>query len=519
MLEFEDSFESSLTSLRNSLTIEHSGTGKANVFFHPLPRLGSDGEPADDTPTPVQLLQVDVLAGHLTMFPTNNLTLPSREVVPKYSQIKRISFAGGKVVFARMGDTLGQDEVSSKYLGSYFGKTEPVPLPEGEQVPDVKDTVPTSVEDVIDLLHGLPSYCVKDPHFGLGLKRQFRHIVQTIELLSDAVELHIANDCSTAYLQDSKVFVLSASEMESLTKAIEQVDRTTRTAANSVNETSTFNTLADAIGQSKRPLRYGRKELRKTLTAIANGERPLSHLEQNELVETLTSNASAIQRRDPATMEGLEFGIALARAKGLHDDLERMLGTDLPEKEWQRFLRANPFVLSLVFGRPIIKVGDQASVGGKTISGGGDKIADFLVRNSLTNNAALVEIKTPKTKLLNRSPYRQSVFTPAGELVGAINQVLDQKNRFEQDIANIRNQNRRLNVEAHHVHACVLIGMMPSGQYRIRSFELFRSNLKDVVVVTFDELARKVKDLCFFLEGKNHQPEIPPAYSDFDVPF
>ena len=110
-------------------------------------------------------------------------------------------------------------------------------------------------------------------------------------------------------------------------------------------------------------------------------------------MDTLSKNAGAILKREPETMEGLESGIVLARAEGLRDQLERMIGQNLAEKQWQSFLQANPYVLSLVFGRPIVKIGEQASVGGRSISGGGEKIADFLVRNSLTNNAALVENK------------------------------------------------------------------------------------------------------------------------------
>ena len=53
---------------------------------------------------------------------------------------------------------------------------------------------------------------------------------------------------------------------------------------------------------------------------------------------------------------------------------------------------------------------------------------------------------------------------------------------------------------------------MPSCEDRLRSFELFRNGLKDVVVVTFDELLRKVEDLCGFLEGKDTR-------KDHDVPF
>ena len=458
------------------------------------------------------------------MFPTNNLIRPFSEVEPKYKRIQRISFVHGIVVYAMGSKSPGQDEVDGKYLGSYFGRTEPMSIPEENRIPDLEDTVPTSVGDVMSLLEGLPHYCVTDPQYGLGFKRQYRVVVRAIESLTEAAEIQIAENCSTAYEEHSRTFVLSARDMLKFTKAIERVNRTTRTAANTVNDTSTYNTIAEVLGRPKQTMRYGRKELRKALTAVANEEKPLSHVEQIELVETLTRNAGAILKRKPATIEGLESGIALARAKGLREELRSMIKENLPEKEWQRFLRGNPFILSMVFGRPIVKVGDQVSVGGKTISGGGDKIADFLVRNSLTNNAALVEIKTPKSKLLNQSPYRKNVFAPAGELVGTINQVLDQKRKFEQEIANIRYRNRGLDVEAHHVHACVLIGTLPSGNDRVRSFELFRHNLKDVVVVTFDELLRKVADLCEFLEGRSYakDDDVPEGRNDTrddDIPF
>ena len=519
MVNTGDIFEVPLSSSAASLSLKRTDRGEVDIFFRPITRMGFDGEVGQDPEEPVRILHIDVITGYLTMFPKNNLTRPFHEVGPKYNSIERISFVGGKVVYAGDSETAEGNNSPGKFLGSYFGKTESFTLSEGEHIPDVEDTAPTSIEDVMSLLDGLPNYCVKDPQYGLGFKRQYRAIVSAIEGLTDATEIQIGSNCSTGYIEESKVFVLSMRDMRSLTKAIERVDRTTRNAANTVNDTSTYNTLADALGRPKRPLRYGRNELRSVLTAIANEEKPLTHAEQAELVDTLSKNAGAILKREPEIMEGLESGIVLARAEGLRDQLERMIGQNLAEKQWQCFLRANPYVLSLVFGRPIVKIGDQASVGGRSLSGGGEKIADFLVRNSLTNNAALVEVKTPKAKLLNQSAYRKSIFAPSGELVGAINQVLDQKNKFEQDIANIRNRNRGLDVEAHHVHACVLIGVLPTGQSRRRSFELFRHNLKDVVVVTFDELLRKVADLCSFLEGRSEAFEVPDEQDEFDLPF
>ena len=279
----------------------------------------------------------------------------------------------------------------------------------------------------MQLIEGLPRYCVRDPRWGLGFKKKFRAIVGAIEALTDTKEIRISGHGSTGYEEITQTFTISESDMLQLAKAIERVDRTTRTAANTVNEISTYNFIADVLGVAKMSMKYGRTKLRKTLTALANDEKPLSHTEQKELVDTLTWNADSILKRQPETMEELESGIAIARARNLLDNLTNMIKQPLQEMDWQKFLQNNPFILSMVFGRPIVKVGNQASIGGRTISGAGDKIADFLVKNSLTNNTALIEIKTPKSKLLNKTPYRVKVYTPAGELVGAINQVLDQK--------------------------------------------------------------------------------------------
>ena len=119
-----------------------------------------------------------------------------------------------------------------------------------------------------------------------------------------------------------------------------------------------------------------------------------------------------------------------------------MIQAKVPEKKWQDFLEANPFILGLAFGYPILKVGGQASVGGYKLWRTGETIADFLVKNSLTNNSAIIEIKTPSTKLLRKTSYRDGIYVPTADLVGALNQVLSQKHNFEGEIALIKSNSR-----------------------------------------------------------------------------
>jgi hypothetical protein len=58
---------------------------------------------------------------------------------------------------------------------------------------------------------------------------------------------------------------------------------------------------------------------------------------------------------------------------------------------------------------------------------------------------------------------------------------------------------RRHDLEAYAVRCAVIIGMMPPKPEQKRSLELFRNNLHDTLIVTFDELLQKLRHLHTFL--------------------
>lgn len=449
------------SALLDHLKLEQVSPSTVDVHFLSLPRSGPRSDSAANGRVPVRLLQIDEDNCLLNTFPTVNLVRPDKAITSKYANIGRISFS------------------------------------------DLSESLPSSANDVIALLEDLPSYCVKNPQFGLGFAQKYRAIAHAIEDLTDAEAILISHTRETGYDANTRTFILSEGDMDDLRLSINRVNNTTRLAANEVNATSTYNTLANVLGIPTRPLKYGRAPLRKVLTALGNDERLLSPAERLELFQTLAQNARSVLEREPATMDTLESEIAAARARDLLGHLQEMMNANQDEPTWQQFLQKNIFVLSLVFGRPFVSISGQASVGGTRIDGSGNTITDFLAKNSLTNNAAIVEIKTPKMKLLNRTEYRNGVYAPSADLVGAMNQALDQKSKFEQGIAPFKHLNPWLRVEAHHVQTYLLAGSMPTEPDRVRSFELFRHNSKDVAVMTFDELLSKVEHLCGFLEGRD----------------
>jgi hypothetical protein len=97
-------------------------------------------------------------------------------------------------------------------------------------------------------------------------------------------------------------------------------------------------------------------------------------------------------------------------------------------------------VLSQTFSVPVLILQGKAYVGGTGIDRTGANIVDFLLHNGLTENTALVEIKTPKTALL-AGEYRGGVYSPSRELAGAVAQI----SNYRQSLIE---QSSALNVQA-----------------------------------------------------------------------
>jgi hypothetical protein len=139
---------------------------------------------------------------------------------------------------------------------------------------------------------------------------------------------------------------------------------------------------------------------------------------------------------------------------------------------------------------------DEAYVGGKTMDNKNGKFSDFLVKNSLSDNVSFLEIKTHKTRLLDKSAYRgDDVYSVTKDLSGCINQVLNQRDNFQKEFYVARGKSKE-NFETFNSKCVVLIGSINDlTEKQIYSFELFRSNSRDVEIITFDELQRKIESL------------------------
>ena len=473
------------------------------------------------TPPRVRLLELCQGSGRLTIFPIKTFGERPDFLTPKYRKITRITLEDATPVVSVSRD----DETPSRFTRTItFGATQPL----DHTIDDSEVSDQDVTEDtVLEILEDLPPAFTKDYDYGLGFAQPYRFIVHAIESLSDCTEIVIAGDSTTISPAGDR-FYLSWSDLDDVRKSLNRVTAVSRTASMSVKSSATYNFLAQRLGRPIIPIRVGRHALRKLFTAtLQSGGEALSDDEQQEVLAAMTNNVGRMAETRPARLIQLQKEIELVNLRTLIDRFDEMMTQGLSEPKWQDFFDENPFILSLAFGYPVVVVQGQASVGGRTLSRKGDSITDFLVKNSMTNNTAIIEIKTPQTKLLNEGSYRDGVFTPSSDVSGAINQALEQRYRFEREIATIKDNTRRYDIESYSVHCCLIVGTIPEDEERRKSFEMFRGNSKAVELVTFDELLLKLRNLHDFLAAPETEEttdeasddEAPDPRKSGDVPF
>ena len=232
-----------------------------------------------------------------------------------------------------------------------------------------------------------------------------------------------------------------------------------------------------------------------------------------ELLATLLNWATALQ--DPATLLSRLVSLEPTAVKGLSaavglESLRRAVkiwddNADSDDEEfWQRNLTEHSFVLEQVFSWPTTIVKGKAYVGGKSVLNTGGNIVDFLVKNYMTSNAALVEIKTPSTPLLGRR-YRDGVYNPSEELSGSVMQVANYRYSLEREFYSLRHGLPGA-LESFNPRRVVIIGNtgeLADDEDKLRSFELFRGQSGSVTVITYDELFAKTRRLIEVLEGSS----------------
>lgn len=361
-----------------------------------------------------------------------------------------------------------------------------------------------TAENVEELCKAFPSGFVQDYDFGLGLLDDCRFIVKAVEEIEGITIIAINKKAKSEISIAGGICTINFKEYDSMRKGINTITRRGQAAARKIKSIATHNLLSSFLKIPEYPQKTplaNNDTLYKMIDQTSGESDELSKPDQEVIIKLISKNTKAIAEEQPEKLVKLRNDIELVSLEKLIENFEEMLKKNLREDKWQKLFNDNPFILGLAFGYPIIKIQEQAHVGGRKLSGSGEKITDFLVKNGISNNTALFEIKTPAATLLDNTAYRGNLYSPHKDLSGSINQMLDQKYKFQKEIATIKENTKNYGLETYSVHGVLIIGKMPLDDDRRKSFGLFRGNSKDITIITFDELLEKLKLLHKFLSS------------------
>lgn len=217
-------------------------------------------------------------------------------------------------------------------------------------------------------------------------------------------------------------------------------------------------------------------------------------------VEKVREDLSALVTEQPHTLMELHADIERVSLQQMIDKYRGMLDEHLTENTWQKFFDQNIFILTMLLCGPVSLVSSQFHAQPSGIKGTGAQIGDYLFRGA-GQVLAIVEIKKPSTPLVQKTEYRRGggVHAPDSELSGAVSQVLYQRHSLQTAWGAHRDAEELAGTRPDNTRCVIIAGTLPAEPKILRAFETFRCSHKDVEIITFDELLRKLEILLVHL--------------------
>ncbi|OQM77628.1 Shedu immune nuclease family protein [Manganibacter manganicus] len=452
-----------------TLSLEERGPGLVEVLFQPsATRLRIAGREGDPT-TRVLLLRFDAANTATTLFPINTMPTSERFLEPKHAPILSIELVEER---------------------GFFNEYD----------------VPKTLEDVEAFLaEGMPSGFTKDPNYGLGLDRNLLFVVHALAKVDGIQKLRLSNErtLDVAVADNGAIYEMGYTLFDALRRNANRFDDRARASSRKKKHQAAYTNLLTNLDREKFPLKLFERAPDDLAEVIGETivDARLSEKDRAAVVGLAGATVRKSIKTHRAGLVKLHDEIELASLDELIVHMETQFAAKATELQWQKLFEANPFILDMAFNVPVLLLQGQAHVGGKILDGSGEKIADFLFTNQLTDSIAILEIKTPGMELVSRKQYRGGVLAPSPELVGAVVQTLDQIDKLRSDIYRIKALNPQHQLEAHGIKGVLLAGMIPHTE-RKRSFELYRNSMSGLSVITFDELLAKLRSLRELLSAK-----------------
>lgn len=227
-----------------------------------------------------------------------------------------------------------------------------------------------------------------------------------------------------------------------------------------------------------------------------------------ERIKALLENKEkllAVLKTMEMDMEALNTAVNIRNLQLIKQEMEDNLGNDKEAGFWQGFFENNAWILAQLFHAPVMFFKGKKYVGGKCLNNHGGQITDYIYKNDLTDNIAIIEIKSPVKEII-ASEYRQT-YTFSKELIGAVNQLLKQRDIFNNNYHTLNSQ------DENHFRACNIEAILVYGKLeglnneQINAFERFRNELRSITIITFDELLKRTDNLISLLAEQTDMNE------------
>ncbi len=201
------------------------------------------------------------------------------------------------------------------------------------------------------------------------------------------------------------------------------------------------------------------------------------------------------------------------------------------ESWWHEFFKRNKWIFGYGLNYKILKpVQSQPSYGGASVSGQGMQRGDFLQRTeAFIRFTVLVEIKKPHSELFGVKQYRNGAWELSEELTGGVSQLQANCSKWEKEGAQTEaNREALLKERTFTVQPKGILVIGHTDQLtdisKRNTVELFRRNVVNPEILTFDELYERAK---FIVDSTKRDDALPDTdesaevdtLSDDDIPF
>lgn len=226
-----------------------------------------------------------------------------------------------------------------------------------------------------------------------------------------------------------------------------------------------------------------------------------------EEVATILNNLDEDQRKvlvelsQNHTFTKVELDILSGRKKGM-DEFTKMMNDDkINEGLWQKFFESNPWIFGYGLSYKFLKILQrEARVSSINVDGKDTVISDFLMSDK--RFTSLVELKKPNTKLFQEEQNRSRSWRLSNDLTWAVSQILAQKAEWEiksneEQFDNNGNPITEISTDIKSIliigHSSQFSGPDRESRVKAKTFELYRRNLRNIEILTFDELHDRAK--------------------------